>query len=116
MDNANQNNDSIDKPPMAIAFARLKAGDLAYEGIGPEEGAALDIQGVKNLAAKRNHDIDDWASLAEHWQQRLTLAINEIAAGNAAVDITRRRVDDPIYEPVMRLRCSETCSSEGELS
>lgn len=115
MDNVNQNNDSTDKPPMAIAFARLKAGDLAYEGIGPEEGAALDIQGVKNLAAKRNHDIDDWASLAEHWQQRLTLAINEIAAGNAAVDITRRRVDDPIYEPVMRLRCSETCSSEGEL-
>ena len=116
MDNVNQNNDSTDKPPMAIAFARLKAGDLAYEGIGPEEGAALDIQGVKNLAAKRNHDIDDWASLAEHWQQRLTLAINEIAAGNAAVDITRRRVDDPIYEPVMRLRCSETCSSEWELS
>ena len=120
--------DSSNKPPMAIAFARLKAGDLAYEGIAPDEGAALDIQGIKNLAAKRNHDIDDWSALAEHWQQRLTLAINEIAAGNAAVDTTSRRVDDPIYEPIMRLRCSETCSetcsgtiseasaAEGELS
>ncbi len=113
---------------MAIAFARLKAGDLAYEGIAPDEGSALDIQGIKNLAAKRNHDIDDWSALAEHWQQRLTLAINEIAAANAAVDTTSRRVDDPIYEPIMRLRCSETCSetcsgtiseasaAEGELS
>ena len=116
--------DSSNKPPMAIAFARLKAGDLAYEGISPDEGSALDIQGIKNLAAKRNHDIDDWSALAAHWQQKLTLAINEIAAANAAVDTTSRRVDDPIYEPIMRLHCSETCSetiseagaAEGELS
>ena len=108
--------DAAGKPPMAIAFARLKAGDLAYEGIGPEESAALDIKGIKGLAAKRNHDIADWAALAEHWQQRLTLAINEIAAGNAAVDITRRRVDDPVYEPIMRLHCSDTTATEGELS
>ena len=118
MNNAiNKNDDdAADKPPMAIAFARLKAGDLAYEGIGPEQGAALDITGVKDLAAKRNHDMADWAALADHWEQRLTLAINEIAAGHAAVDIMRRRVDDPIYEPVMRLHCSDTTANEGELS
>ena len=102
-----------DKPPMAIAFARLKAGDLAFEGIGPDFGAALDIDGVKDLASKRNHDMADWAALAEHWQQRLTLAINEIAAGKASVDITRRRVADPIYEPIMRLHVSDTTSVEG---
>ena len=101
-------NDSQKKPPMAIAFARLKAGDLAFEGVAPETGAALDINGVKNLASKRNHAFFDWAALAEHWQQRLTLAINEIAAGKAAVDVTRRRVADPIYEPIMRLSVSDT--------
>ena len=112
-DSDSDNENTVNKPPMAIAFARLKAGDLAYEGIASDEGSALDIQGVKSLAAKRNHDIEDWAALAEHWQQRLTLAINEIAAGNATVDITRRRVDDPIYEPIMRLHCSETGSETG---
>ena len=101
-------NDSQPKPPMAIAFARLKAGDLAFEGVAPEDGAALDIKGVKSLANKRNHDFFDWAALAEHWQQRLTLAINEIAAGKAAVDVTCRRVADPIYEPIMRLSVSDT--------
>ena len=113
IDNEHSNDRVQDKPPMAIAFARLKAGDLAFEGIGPDSGAAINIDGVKDLASKRNHDMADWAALAEHWQQRLTLAIHEIAAGKASVDITRRRVVDPIYEPIMRLHVSDTSSVEA---
>ena len=95
--------------PMAIAFARLKAGDLAYEGIASDESLALDIEGVKDLTAKRNHDHVDWSALAEHWQHRLTLAINEIASGKAVVDVSDRRAADSVYEPIMRLNCSDTC-------
>ena len=96
---------------LAIAYAKLKAGELAYDGIADDAGSAQEIKGITSLEKRRNCEAEDWSSLLQHWRSRFVDVANEIINASAVVDINLRGVDDAVYEPAMRLNSSATTSS-----
>lgn len=96
---------------LAIAYAKLKAGELAYDGIADDAGSAQDIKGVTLLEKRRNCEAEEWSSLLQHWRSRFFDVANEIINASAVVDINLRGIDDAVYEPAMRLNSSATSSS-----
>ena len=70
----------------AVAFARLKAGEMAFRGVSRGEGA---IPGVATLDAQRSgaaKDYGSWADLLAGWRRELEMLGQEFAAGEARVD------------------------------
>lgn len=73
----------------AVAFARVKAGELEFKGIAREQDA---IPGVKPLAAQRlqsARDYASWEELLAGWRYELEALGREFGAGEARVDPKR---------------------------
>jgi ATP-dependent helicase/nuclease subunit B len=76
---------TLTPPPAAIAFARLKADALAFDGI-----AAADI-GTSGVAAiaddkRRFAKYGDWDALLAAWRRALAGLATDFVSGHAAVD------------------------------
>lgn len=94
---------------MAISYARVKAGDLAFEGLSQASSAALDIKGIQTVSDKSNCDFDDWSALRAHWQRQVTKAVGDIAAGRAMVDLRYCGSIDAQYRAAARWQMTELC-------
>jgi probable DNA repair protein len=73
----------------AVAFARVKAGDMEFKGVARDEGL---IPGVKTLAGQRlqaARDYDSWEELLAGWRYELEALGKEFASGEARVDPKR---------------------------
>jgi probable DNA repair protein len=73
----------------AVAFARLKAGDMGFRGIARDEGL---IPGVATLDKQRSNaaqDYGSWDELLAGWRRELEVLGQEFAAGEARVDPKR---------------------------
>jgi len=69
----------------AVAFARVKAGDMEFKGVARDEGL---IPGVKTLAGQRlqaARDYDSWEELLAGWRYELEALGTEFASGEARV-------------------------------
>lgn len=73
----------------AVAFARLKAGEMAFRGVSRDQGS---IPGVVTLDMQRSgaaKDYGSWADLLAGWRRELEMLGQEFAAGEARVDPKR---------------------------
>ena len=73
----------------AVAFARLKAGEMGFRGVSRNEGL---IPGVATLDKQRSgaaKDYGSWADLLAGWRHELEMLGQEFAAGEARVDPKR---------------------------
>ncbi len=83
---------ALEAPPQAIAFMRLKKGDIKYDGVG---AASQLLPGVGAWNDRKNSafsDFETWEELLGHWRQSLSRVANEYLAGEASVlPISRQR-------------------------
>ena len=78
-----------DEAVCAVAFARVKAGDMAFKGIAFDEGL---IPGVSSLDRQRSgaaRQYASWGDLLAGWRGELESLGREFAAGEARVDPKR---------------------------
>jgi ATP-dependent helicase/nuclease subunit B len=71
----------------AVAYACVKAGDMAFKGIAREEGL---IPGVKTVAGQQRiqaaRDYASWEELLAGWRYELEALGKEFTSGEARVD------------------------------
>lgn len=103
-----------DEQVCAVAFARLKAGDMAFKGIARDEGlipGAMPLAGQRLPAAK---DYDSWEHLLEGWRIEFDALGKEFASGEARV--APKRGDDTCryceLKPLCRI--SERTPADGD--
>ena len=66
---------TLDGPPAAVAFARLRPGECGFVGIGAEALA----DGIKA--------VEDWPATLAHWRAAIAAIAGEIRAGEAGVRV-----------------------------
>jgi exodeoxyribonuclease-5 len=86
---------ALDEPPAAVAFARVRAGDCGFVGIGAIGTMAL-VDGVKA--------VEDWPAVLAQWREAIAAVAREIRKGEAGV----RFVDEKALQycevlPLLRL-------------
>jgi len=76
---------SMQPTPSAIAFARLRPGELRFDGLANGD---LLTEGITDLATTGNafRDLESWEDLLEHWRGDLKALAGEFTNGNATVD------------------------------
>lgn len=67
-----------------VAFAQVKAGDIAFKGVAREEECAPGISSFKNLAQTCNYV--SWSEVLANWRQTLEKLGQDFLAGKADVD------------------------------
>jgi ATP-dependent helicase/nuclease subunit B len=70
----------------AVAFARVKVGEMEFKGIALEEEL---LPGVKTISAQRTQaakQYGSWDALLEGWRRELEALGREFASGEASVD------------------------------
>jgi len=75
----------------AVAFARVKTGEMEFKGIAQEEEL---FPGVKTISAQRTQaakQYGSWDALLEGWRHELDALGREFASGEARVDPKNRR-------------------------
>ncbi|NKI36597.1 hypothetical protein HFP89_15605 [Wenzhouxiangella sp. XN79A] len=82
---------SLDDPPAALAFARLRPDDLGFDGLAREDTG---IEGVPMLERTGGawKGIDDFDALLADWTAALNALAWDFAEGKAAVDPREPRV------------------------
>jgi probable DNA repair protein len=80
----------VDGHPAAVTFAKVRADDCAFVGLGAEAGL---VDGVKAAP--------DWLATLEQWHAAITAVAGEIRDGHAAVSFARD--DDLKYCDVLPL-------------
>ncbi|MCO6426516.1 PD-(D/E)XK nuclease family protein [Nitrosomonas communis] len=70
-----------------MAFAQLRAGQIAFSGITVEEEILPGVKSYQMLAQSR--EIGDWPQLLAHWRMTLTKLGDSFRRGEAAVDPRR---------------------------
>jgi hypothetical protein len=75
---------ALPTPPDAIAFARLRPDDLAFEGVAATE---LGIAGVTPVSGGRGifKNVESWPQLLADWRGHLEALARDFANGNALV-------------------------------
>jgi len=63
--------------PVAVGFARVRSGELGFEGLAAEQ---VDMTGIQ-LWRGREDEPDDWHDLVSLWQQRLQMLACEMVEG-----------------------------------
>lgn len=67
-----------------ITFARIRAGDMAFEGVASEE---ITIPGVKPFEKlKHAQEVEDWAELLTGWRKTMEKLAQDFMAGEAQVN------------------------------
>jgi exodeoxyribonuclease-5 len=80
----------VDGHPAAVSFAKVRADDCAFVGLGAEAGL---VDGVKAAP--------DWIATLEQWHAAISAVAREIREGHAAVSFARE--DDLKYCEVLPL-------------
>lgn len=68
-----------------LAFARLKPGEMGYQGFAVRDGIAAGVVPYADYD-KKPPEAPDWESLLAYWRRHLTALAEEYAAGEARVD------------------------------
>lgn len=68
---------------VALAFARLRADDIGFQGIGQVDGIAPGIRAL--METKAAGDVDSWPELLACWKQALDTLGQEFRCGDARV-------------------------------
>ncbi len=72
--------------PAAVAFAKVRLGELAFVGIAAEAGILPRVAGIDDIPARRLFPQQaNWAELMRHWEQCIAAIAREIRDGEAAV-------------------------------
>jgi len=72
-----------DEGPVAVAYARLKRGDMAFDGVWDASGP---LPGRPLADAKRAGSDGSWPGMLAAWRRVLTALGEDFRAGHAAVD------------------------------
>jgi exodeoxyribonuclease-5 len=91
----------VEGHPAAVSFAKVRADDCAFVGLGAEAGL---VGGVKAAP--------DWLATLEQWYAAITAVAREIRAGHAAVSFARE--DDLKYCEVLPLLRLPEAKSQRE--
>jgi len=84
----------------AVAFARVRGGDMAFEGLG---GVDTGIKGVAACDGKYNHP-ENWRQVLEQWRRDINALADEFARGRcAAAPRDARACDHCGLEAVCRI-------------
>lgn len=87
--------------PAGVTFAKVRADDCAFVGLGEEGGM---IQGVKG--------VEDWAATLDAWRAAIATVAREIREGHAAVSFARE--EDLKYCEVLPLLRLPEAKSQRE--
>lgn len=75
--------DEVEPAVAAVAFARLRKGECAFEGLAVADGL---LPGVKPLETAAGEDAASaWQEMLGDWQRKLLMLADEIQRGEAAV-------------------------------
>lgn len=66
-----------------IAFARIRAGDIAFEGVASEEVSILGIKSFENL--RHTREAASWDEVLAGWRQTIEQLVQDFMAGEARV-------------------------------
>ncbi|HET9578608.1 MAG TPA: PD-(D/E)XK nuclease family protein [Usitatibacter sp.] len=70
----------------AVAFARLKRGEMGFAGFGMEPGLLPKVDVVQKNRSRGADEYADWAQLVAGWRDKLEALGQEFARGEARVD------------------------------
>ncbi len=73
----------------AVAFARIKVGEMAFRGIAREEGLVPGVGTVDKQRSGAARQYASWDDLLERWRGELESLGREFASGDARVDPKR---------------------------
>ena len=69
--------------PVGIAFARIRAGDIAFEGVASEEVSIPGVKSFENL--KHTQEAASWGEVLTGWRQTIERLAQDFMAGEAEV-------------------------------
>ncbi len=75
----------------AVAFARVKAGEMEFRGIAREEGLIPEVGTLAGQRSKAAKQYGSWDALLEGWRGELEALGREFASGEARVDPKEKR-------------------------
>jgi ATP-dependent helicase/nuclease subunit B len=70
----------------ALAFAKVRTGDMQFEGIGRSGGLIPRVTTIGDCRSKKAADIPSWDELVESWKREIERLGRGFAAGDARVD------------------------------
>jgi probable DNA repair protein len=77
---------SADEPVAAVAFARVKAGEIGFCGVARADGLLPDVKPVGKSLTRRMKELGDWETLVGEWRRDLEALGEGFAGGDARVD------------------------------
>jgi len=75
----------------AVAFARVKAGEMEFKGIAREEGLIPEVGTLVEQRSAAAKQYGSWEDLLSSWRRELEALGREFAAGEARVDPKDKR-------------------------
>ena len=93
---------SADEPVVAVAFARVRPGEIGFCGLGNADGLLPDVKTVGKSQTKRMSALGTWDALVALWRSDLDALGTGFARGDARVDPkeeskTCRRCDQQVF-------------------
>ncbi|MBY6204188.1 PD-(D/E)XK nuclease family protein [Halomonas denitrificans] len=82
---------SMDEPPAALAFARLRPDDLGFDGLARNDVGARGVAELAGLGGAWK-GVDDFDALLADWRTALDALAEDFAAGAATVDPREAKV------------------------
>ncbi len=79
---------TLETAPVGVAFAVLRAGEIAFKGVAAEAGLLPDVPPSRPFPEQREA-MEDWAAALARWRRTLDRLACAFAAGEAAVDPKR---------------------------
>jgi len=84
----------------AVAFARVRSGDMAYEGLC---GEAIGIEGIMACDGQRGRP-DDWLAVLDDWKTRINALATEFVEGRCDVSPRNQHACDYCgFEAICRI-------------
>src|SRR6185503_12452241 len=80
---------AADEDVRAIAFARLKVGDLGFVGVAREKGLMPGVGPLQGRAAK-SREAGSWDAMVESWRAETAKLGGDFMSGDAHVDPKRK--------------------------
>ncbi len=77
---------AISPRPVALSFARLRADDMGFEGLGGVDVGINGIEVIGRISRKPFKSVESWPWLLEQWQSLLDQLAEDFVQGRAEVD------------------------------
>jgi probable DNA repair protein len=93
---------SAEEPVAAVAFARVRPGEIGFCGVGRADGLLPDVSSVAKSRTQRMKELGGWDALMALWRRDLDALGEAFAGGDARVDPkdesqTCRRCDQQVF-------------------